>query len=113
MRGSIRQRRAMEKPLRHPSSQASVWRPCTSCSERRNKEAMHTPTHAALNFLVLGRDPKSPRPWIVAGAVLPDVPMFAFFAYERWARGESVERIFEELYFEPRWQMVFDVSHSI
>src|SRR5262245_15338811 len=74
---------------------------------------MHTPTHAALNFLVLGRDPKSPRLWIVVGAVLPDVPMFGFFVYESFVRGETMSRIFQELYFEPRWQTFFDVSHSI
>ena len=74
---------------------------------------MHTPTHAALNFLVLGRDPESPRLWIVAGAVLPDVPMFGFFAYERFVRGEATARIFQDLYFEPRWRTLFDVSHSI
>jgi hypothetical protein len=74
---------------------------------------MHTPTHAALNFLVLGRDPGSPRLWIVMGAVLPDVPMFGFFLYERFVRGEATRRIFQDLYFEPHWQTLFDVSHSI
>jgi hypothetical protein len=74
---------------------------------------MHTPTHAALNFLVLGRAPGSPRLWILVGAVLPDVPMFGFFLYEHFVHGESVRHIFQDLYFEPRWQTVFDVSHSI
>ena len=74
---------------------------------------MHTPTHAALNFLVLGRSPGSPRLWILVGAVLPDVPMFGFFLYEHFVHGESATHIFQDLYFTPRWQMVFDVSHSI
>jgi hypothetical protein len=74
---------------------------------------MHTPTHAALNFLVLGRSPASPRLWILIGAVLPDVPMFGFFLYEHFVRGEGVRHIFQDLYFEPGWQTVFDVSHSI
>jgi hypothetical protein len=74
---------------------------------------MNTPTHAALNFLVLGRKPAAPRAWIVLAAVLPDVPMFAFFLYEARVRGESMERIFREIYFEPGWQTLFDVFHSI
>jgi hypothetical protein len=74
---------------------------------------MHTPTHAALNFLVLGRRPDSARAWILIGAVLPDVPMCGFFLFERYARHESLRQIFEVLYFEPRWQTLFDASHSI
>ena len=74
---------------------------------------MNTPTHAALNFLVLGRKPAAPRAWIVLAAVLPDVPMFVFFLYEAHVRGESMERIFGEIYFQPAWQTTFDVFHSI
>jgi len=74
---------------------------------------MHTPTHAALNFLVLGRNASSARSWILVGAVLPDVPMFGFFLYERFVRGETIGRIFQHLYFEPQWQTLFNVSHSI
>jgi len=74
---------------------------------------MHTPTHAALNFLVLGRNQESLRLWIVVGAVLPDVPMFGFFLYEYFVCGETARRIFQDLYFEPSWQTVFDISHSI
>ena len=74
---------------------------------------MNTPTHAALNFLVLGRKPEAPRAWIVLGAVLPDVPMFAFFVYERQFRGEPIGRIFRETYFRPEWQTLFDAFHSV
>ena len=74
---------------------------------------MHTPTHAALNFLVLGRNPESARLCILVGAVLPDVPMFGFFLYEHLVCGETARHIFRDLYFVPRWQTVFDISHSI
>ena len=74
---------------------------------------MNTPTHAALNFLVLGRKPAAPRAWIVLAAVLPDVPMFVFFLYEARVRGESMQRIFGEIYFQPAWQTTFDGFHSI
>jgi len=74
---------------------------------------MNTPTHAALNFLLLGRKRGTPRGWIVLGAVLPDLPMFAFFFYESQLRHESIERIFREIYFQPAWQTLFDAFHSI
>jgi hypothetical protein len=83
--------------------------PCTIA----RGDPVNTPTHAALNFLVLGRRPKAPRAWIVFGAVLPDVPMFGFFLYEAYVRGESMPRIFREIYFEPGWQTLFDAFHSI
>ena len=74
---------------------------------------MNTPTHAALNFLVLGRKARAPRGWIVLAAVLPDVPMFVFFLYEAYVRHQSTERIFRDIYFESRWQTLFDAFHSI
>lgn len=74
---------------------------------------MHTPTHAALNFLVLGRRPSAPRGWIVFGAVLPDLPMFGFFLFEAELRHQPMERIFGEIYFDPAWQALFDAFHSI
>src|SRR5262249_55938210 len=83
--------------------------PCTIALET----PVNTPAHAALNFLVLGRRPASPRAWIVFAAVLPDLPMFAFFLFEAHVRHEPIERIFREIYFQPGWQALFDAFHSI
>ncbi len=74
---------------------------------------MHTPTHAALNYLVLGRGRAAARGWVLLGAVLPDLPMIAFFVYEAVFRREPPGRIFGVLYFAPQWQTLFDVFHSI
>jgi membrane-bound metal-dependent hydrolase YbcI (DUF457 family) len=74
---------------------------------------MNTPTHAALNFLVLGRQPGTRRAWIFLGAVLPDLPMFGFYLFETLFHGEPAARIFGELYFQPGWQALFNVFHSI
>ncbi len=74
---------------------------------------MHTPTHAALNFLVLGRERAAPRGWILLGAVLPDLPLLAFFVYQAAFCHEPPGRIFGVLYFEPGWQTLFDAFHSI
>jgi hypothetical protein len=45
--------------------------------------------------------------------VLPDVPMFIFYFVEAHVFHQRIETIFREIYFQPGWQMVFDVSHSI
>lgn len=74
---------------------------------------MNTPTHAALNFLLLGRARGSPRGWIVFAAILPDLPIFAFFALESFVLGAPWPRIWGEIYFRPHWQTVFDAFHSI
>jgi hypothetical protein len=75
---------------------------------------VNTPTHAALNFLALGlREPRVTRRWIVFGAILPDLPMFAFVLYQSLVRHEGFETIFRDLYFQPGWQLLFDAFHSI
>ena len=39
--------------------------------------------------------------------------MFGFFVYERFVRSEPIRSIFQQLYLEPGWRTVFDVSHSV
>jgi hypothetical protein len=75
---------------------------------------MNTPGHAVLNLALLGRrnHPDRSLP-IVAGAVLPDVPIFVFFVWERLVRGMPDRLIWTERYFDPAWQRAFDVPHSI
>ena len=66
-----------------------------------------------LNLGVLGRR-KAPahQVAVLAGAVLPDVPMFVFYFWEKVWRAVP-EAVIWEQYFDPRWQMVFDDDHSI
>jgi hypothetical protein len=75
---------------------------------------MNTPAHAVLNLAVLGRKdrPETAAP-IVAGAVLPDVPIFLFYGYERWIERAPERAIWSSLYFDPGWQAVFDLAHSL
>ena len=73
---------------------------------------MTTPGHAALNLLVLGRSERNALP-VALGAVAPDVPMLVFYAWERLVRGVSEGRIWSERYFDPGWQVVFDIPSSI
>lgn len=48
---------------------------------------------------------------IIVGSILPDVPMFVFYAWER-SIGTPVHVIFRERYYEAGWQAVFNSFHS-
>lgn len=78
---------------------------------------MNTPTHLILNAVLiekwLGQEGPTSR-WlpISVGALIPDLPMVVFYLYQRLARGQSEKRIWSELYFEPNWQVFFDVFNS-
>ena len=73
---------------------------------------MTTPAHAALSLIVLGRSERNALP-VALGAVAPDVPMLVFYLWERLVRGVSEGRIWSERYFDPGWQVVFDIPSSI
>jgi hypothetical protein len=75
---------------------------------------MNTPGHAILNLALLGsRDrPERSLP-IFVGAVIPDVPIFVFFVWERFIEGMPDRLIWAERYFDPGWQRWFDLVHSI
>lgn len=74
---------------------------------------MNTPAHVILNALVLGRGPWREH-WLAisGGALLPDLPMFGFYLYQR-VLGTPERRIWGEVYFEPQWQAFFDVFNSL
>ncbi|WP_420442586.1 hypothetical protein [Candidatus Palauibacter sp.] len=73
---------------------------------------MTTPAHAALSLIVLGRSERTALP-VALGAVAPDAPMLVFYLWERLVRGVSEGRIWSERYFDPGWQVVFDIPSSI
>ncbi len=75
---------------------------------------MNTPAHLILNALVLGRRHWQPH-WlpITAGALIPDLPMVAFYFYQRVVAGNPEPFIWGHAYFEPSWQAFFDVFNSL
>ena len=75
---------------------------------------MNTPAHVVLNALVLGRGERE-RLWlpITLGAVLPDLPMVVFYAYQRLVALVPERVIWSQLYFESRWQAFFDLFNSL
>ncbi|MEM9367637.1 MAG: hypothetical protein AAGD07_16730 [Planctomycetota bacterium] len=74
---------------------------------------MHTPAHIAASLLAY-RDQTRPLPVIAAtcGAVLPDAPMFLFYAYQKVCQTPERE-IWSTKYFETNWQLFFDVFNSM
>ncbi|MBE9114915.1 hypothetical protein IQ249_03290 [Lusitaniella coriacea LEGE 07157] len=75
---------------------------------------MNTPAHAVLNLLLLGRKsrPENHFP-ILLGAILPDLPMFAFYFWEKVVRRIPESVIWSHSYYDPSWQGFFDLFNSL
>jgi len=75
---------------------------------------LNTPAHVLLSAFALGRGRWRPH-WvaITVGALLPDAPMFGFYAWQRIALRASDGRIWSEAYFDPAWQAFFDLFNSL
>ena len=75
---------------------------------------MNTPAHAILNLVLLGRRERRHRVGpILAGAVLPDLPIFGFYLWQRLAMGLPEAQIWREVYFRESWQNLFDLFNSV
>jgi len=75
---------------------------------------MNTPAHVILNVALLTRGKRHAlaRP-VIWGALLPDLPMFFFYGWVRFAAGLPDRMIWSHAYFECHWQDFFDVFNSI
>lgn len=74
---------------------------------------MNTPAHLALSLFIWRAENK----WLMVlaislGALLPDLPMIGFYLYQKML-GTPEPIIWSTLYFEPKWQLLFDVFNSI
>jgi hypothetical protein len=75
---------------------------------------MNTPAHIAVNLLLLTSKDRLRAFWpAVAGSVAPDVPILVFYAWERLLQRLPEQEIWSKAYFQPAWQAVFDLAHSI
>ncbi len=75
---------------------------------------MNTPAHIAINSFVLGRGRFARFAWPVAfGALLPDLPMLFFYAYQRGWLQLPERAIWSHAYFMPQWQTFFDAFNSL
>lgn len=75
---------------------------------------MDTGAHIVCNLVIQSR-PSQSRVFalIILGAVLPDLPMILFYAWESLVMGTKESAIWSELYFLPGWQNFFDVFNSL
>lgn len=74
---------------------------------------MHTPAHVVVNLVILGRKEKPETTFpIVFGALLPDLPMFVFYLYQKVLRQTSEQVIWSQAYYEIGWQVFFDLFNS-
>ncbi len=74
---------------------------------------MNTPAHVILSCVAVPHKPGWPATSaLVVGALLPDVPMFGFYAYQKIV-GRTEKEIWGQLYFEPSWQLLFDWFNSL
>ena len=75
---------------------------------------MHLPTHAALNLTALDQwAAPQDRPAVLLGAVLPDVPVLAFYFVCRFFFGLSDEKIWKDVYYREPWFSLVALFHSI
>ena len=75
---------------------------------------MNTQTHAVLNLALLGRGGgRRHGGSVLLGSLLPDLPMFGFFLWQVFGAGRSQREIWSERYFDPGWQLFFDVFNSV
>jgi len=73
---------------------------------------MNTPAHAIINLLLMRKQQRESHPFaIVAGALIPDAPMFVFYLWARLS-GMSEQAIWRDGYYDPAWQALFDAFHS-
>lgn len=73
---------------------------------------MNTPAHVIASFWAVGHGPRQWAP-VLAGALVPDLPMFLFYAWQRGWLGRPDSEIWGATYFQTDWQIVFDAFNSL
>lgn len=75
---------------------------------------MNTPSHAIINLFLLGKQslPQANLP-IFIGAILPDIPIFLFYGWAKLIVRQSEKQIWSETYYQPFWQNIVVIFHSI
>lgn len=74
---------------------------------------MNTPAHLIFGLASFGKT-GNPRVTSAAlvGAFIPDLSLYAMFAWSTWVKGISPHTVFREYYYSPEWQQVFAIDNS-
>jgi len=74
---------------------------------------MNTPAHLLVSAAALGKGAsRRGLAFILAGALLPDLPMFLFYLWQRLVLDAPERLIWGQRYFEAGWQSFFDLFNS-
>ena len=74
---------------------------------------MYTQAHILFNYFAIKQKNHKFWPWIIAGALVPDSPMFVFYFIEKFIIGSSEKLIWSERYFLDGWQDFIDCFNSL
>jgi hypothetical protein len=75
---------------------------------------MNTPAHLLVNLALLGGGARRTHTGAIAlGALLPDLPMLGFYLWQKLVLATPERVIWGFAYFEPSWQLLFDLFNSI
>ncbi len=81
---------------------------------REVSNTLNTPAHALLAVAGLAGGRRRPfTRYALVGAILPDLPMFGFYLWQRGVAGLPESQIWREAYFRADWQLLFDTFNSI
>lgn len=75
---------------------------------------MNTPTHIIAAAAILARPGERIRNLaLAAGALLPDLSIFVFYAWMKTVSGKSEQQIWGEAYWTEPWQTLGAISNSV
>jgi len=75
---------------------------------------MNTPCHYIINLALLGNTiAPDNNVAITIGAILPDLPIFGFYCVVKFIDKLPEEKIWSEAYYQPFWQNLVALFHSI
>jgi hypothetical protein len=84
-----------------------------ACGPLTSLRAMNTPAHLILGATVCGRAGDSRVTGAaIAGALLPDLSLFALTGWALFVQGLPSSVVFGQLYFSERWQSIFAIDNS-
>lgn len=75
---------------------------------------MNSAAHAVLGVALLARGPdrRHVAP-VLTGSLLPDLPLFLFYGWQKLVLGAPESHVWGAAYFESSWQAFFDLFNSI